>query len=124
GWYTDSPYYDYYSMWGFQMFGGVWSEFFGKKHYPELANQFLSNLRDLADYYPYMFDAEGRMIMYGRSVAYRMGVSSPLPLLANLEDKSGINFGWMRRIASGTVLQFLKHPDFMKDNLPTLGFYG
>ncbi|MCA5004819.1 DUF2264 domain-containing protein [Sphingobacterium bovistauri] len=124
GWYTDSPYYDYYSMWGFQMFGGLWSELFGKRHYPEMANQYLANLRDLGNIYPYMFDADGRMIMYGRSIAYRMGASSPLPLLAHLDDKKDINFGWMRRIVSGTVLQFLKHPDFMKDNLPTLGFYG
>jgi hypothetical protein len=30
----------------------------------------------------------------------------------------------MRRIASGTLLQFLENPDFLQDNVPTLGFYG
>ena len=124
GWYTDSPFYDYYSMWAFQMFGGLWSDMFGEKQYPQYAVQFMQNLRDLADTYPYMFDEQGKMIMYGRSIAYRMGASSPLPLLAHLKNKEGVNFGWMRRIASGTLLQFLQHPEFLKDGLPTLGFYG
>jgi hypothetical protein len=35
-----------------------------------------------------------------------------------------INYGWMRRIASSTMLQFLQHPDFLKDQVPSLGFYG
>ena len=26
GWYNDSPAYDYYSMWAFQMYGTIWSE--------------------------------------------------------------------------------------------------
>ena len=30
----------------------------------------------------------------------------------------------MRRIASATLLQFLQNPDFLEDNVPTLGFYG
>ena len=31
GWYNDSPAYDYYSMWAFQMYGPVWSEI-GRAH--------------------------------------------------------------------------------------------
>ncbi|MBD1422526.1 BNR-4 repeat-containing protein [Sphingobacterium chuzhouense] len=123
GWYSDSPYFDYYSMWAFQMYGSLWAKFYGDCMYPDFATQFKKNLRAVADNYPYMFSQNGEMIMWGRSIAYRMGAAAPFPLLGMLEDPS-INYGWMRRIASGTLLQFLQNPDVMEDNVPTLGFYG
>lgn len=123
GWYNDNPAYDYYSMWAFQMYGVVWAEFFGKKHFPEYAQKFMSHFKDMAGSYPYMFSQEGKMIMWGRSITYRFGAIAPFPLMGYLND-ANINYGWMRRIASGTLLQFLQHPDFLKDRVPTLGFYG
>lgn len=124
GWYNDSPYYDYYSMWAFQMYGTLWADMFGQKYYPDYARQFMQNLGDLVDTYPYMFGRDGKMIMWGRSIAYRMGAAAPFPLMGLLKDNSAVNYGWMRRIASGTLLQFLQHPEFLEDRLPTLGFYG
>lgn len=35
GWYNDNPAYDYYSMWAFQTYGILWSEFLGNRYYPE-----------------------------------------------------------------------------------------
>ncbi|WP_345947960.1 DUF2264 domain-containing protein [Mucilaginibacter sp. PAMB04274] len=123
GWYNDSPYYDYYSMWAFQMYGKIWSEYFGKKYYPAYAAQLDKNFDNLQDNYPYMFSKKGEMIMWGRSISYRMGAAVPFPLMGFTANPK-INYGWMRRIASGTILQFLKNPDFLKDDVPTLGFYG
>ena len=123
GWYNDNPAYDYYSMWAFQMYGMVWSEFFGKTHYPGYATKFISNFKDMANNYPYMFSRDGQMIMWGRSITYRFGAIVPFPLTGYLND-ANINYGWMRRIASGTLLQFLQNPEFLKDRVPTLGFYG
>lgn len=123
GWYNDSPAYDYYSMWAFQMYGSIWSEFFGKKYYPEIAAKFKSNFSDLKNNYPYLFSRDGEMIMWGRSISYRTGAVVPFPLMGFQNDPN-INYGWMRRISSGVIKQFLTHPDFMKDNVPTLGFYG
>ncbi|MFV5687116.1 DUF2264 domain-containing protein [Flavobacterium sp. ZT3R25] len=123
GWYNDNPAFDYYSMWAFQMYGMVWSEYIGKKYYPEFAVKFETNFKDLKDNYPYMFSRSGEMIMWGRSISYRIGSIIPFPLMGYEQDKD-INFGWMRRISSGVMKQFLEHPDFMKDNVPTLGFYG
>ncbi|WDF68261.1 DUF2264 domain-containing protein [Sphingobacterium oryzagri] len=122
GWYSDSPYYDYYSMWAFQMYGNLWTMFYGDR-YPTYATAFKQNLREMADNYPYMFSEKGEMIMWGRSISYRMGAAVPFPLLGTLEDPT-INYGWMRRIASGSLLQFLENPDFLSDGVPTLGFYG
>jgi len=123
GWYNDNPAYDYYSMWAFQMYGMVWSEYIGKKYYPKFAQQFLDNFKEVKDYYPYMFSRKGEMIMWGRSISYRYASIAPFPLMG-YENDSKTNYGWMRRIASGTLLQFLQNPDFLKDSVPTLGFYG
>jgi hypothetical protein len=61
--------------------------------------------------------------MWGRSITYRFAAVVPFPLMG-LQPEAGTNFGWMRRIASGALLQFLQRPDFLQDNIPTLGFYG
>ncbi|WP_435139173.1 DUF2264 domain-containing protein [Formosa sp. A9] len=123
GWYNDAPAYDYYSMWAFQLYGILWSEFYGNKYLPETAKAFTNNFADMADNYPYLFSENGEMIMYGRSISYRFASISPLPFLGTLKHKD-INYGWMRRIASGVLLQFLSQPDFLEDGVPTLGFYG
>ncbi|HJV77012.1 MAG TPA: DUF2264 domain-containing protein [Paludibacter sp.] len=123
GWYNDSPAYDYYSMWAFQMYGVLWTEYYGNKYYPEQAKKFMSYFSDLKSNYPYLFSRDGKMIMWGRSISYRYASVTPFPLMG-FENSTGTNYGWMRRIASGTLLQFFQHPDFMKDGVPTLGFYG
>ncbi|MGB8191419.1 MAG: DUF2264 domain-containing protein [Chitinophagaceae bacterium] len=123
GWYNDAPAYDYYSMWAFQMYGAVWAEFFGKKYYPQYAQRFMNNFKEVKNSYPYMFSRKGEMIMWGRSMSYRFASVIPFPLMG-LENDPSINYGWMRRISSGVLLQFLKNPDFLQDNIPTLGFYG
>lgn len=123
GWYNDNPAYDYYSMWAFQVYGMIWSEFFGKKHYPEYARQFRENFQPLKENYPLLFSRNGQMIMWGRSISYRFASVSPFPLVG-FENDPQTNYGWMRRISSGVMLQFLQHPNFMKDNVPCLGFYG
>ena len=122
GWYNDAPAYDYYSMWAFQMYGPIWAQLYGQ-FYPQYAEQFMANQHDLANNYPYMFSADGRMNMWGRSIPYRFASVIPLALLG-YENYSDVNYGWMRRIASSTLLQFLQNPNFLEDNVPTLGFYG
>lgn len=123
GWYNDSPAYDYYSMWAFQMYGMIWAHYYGEKFNPEAGRQFVSNFRDLVPNYPYMFAEDGKMNMYGRSITYRIAAAVPFPLMGWLNDPS-IDYGWMRRIASSTLLQFLENPALMEDRVPTLGFYG
>ncbi|MBH8558116.1 DUF2264 domain-containing protein [Hymenobacter negativus] len=123
GWYHDAPTFDYYSMWAFQMYGRLWSEYYGRAHYPEIAAQLTANFAPLKDNYPYQFGRDGSMIMWGRSITYRFAAVVPFPLMG-LHPEAGTNFGWMRRIASGALLQFLENPDFLQDNIPTLGFYG
>ncbi|MGI4738901.1 MAG: DUF2264 domain-containing protein [Janthinobacterium lividum] len=123
GWYDDAPSFDYYSMWAFQMYGRLWSEYYGRQHYPQVAAQLAANFAPLKDTYPYQFGRSGELIMWGRSITYRFAAVVPFPLMG-LQPEAGTNFGWMRRIASGALLQFLQNPDFLQDNIPNLGFYG
>lgn len=123
GWYNDSPAYDYYSMWAFQLYGVVWTEVFGNKYYPEIAKKLIDNFQDLNYNYPNLFSKNGKMTMYGRSISYRFGSVSPFPFMGEYGGNDA-NVGWLRNISSSTILQFLQHPEFLKDSVPTLGFYG
>jgi len=73
--------------------------------------------------YPLMFGRNGQMIMWGRSITYRFAAVSPFSLAGYMNDDS-VNYGHLRRIASGTLLQFLQNPNLLADGVPTLGFYG
>lgn len=123
GWYNDNPAYDYYSMWAYQLYGMLWVQWFGRAHHPELARQFESNFWDMRENYPHLFGRDGKMILWGRSNSYRFASAGPFPLMG-FENRADVNYGWMRRIASGVLLQFLTHPQFMAERVPTLGFYG
>ncbi len=124
GWYDDAPTFDYYSMWAFQMYGRLWSHYYGQAHYPQVAAQLAENFAPLPANYPYQFGRDGSMLMWGRSITYRFAAVVPFPLMGLAPAVPGTNFGWMRRIASGALLQFLQNPDFLQDNIPNLGFYG
>lgn len=123
GWYIDNSSYDYYSMWAYQMYGLLWSEYFGKENYPEYAKRFIDNFKEMTGTYPLMFGRNGQMIMWGRSITYRFAAVSPFSLAGYMNDDS-VNYGHLRRIASGTLLQFLQNPNLLADGVPTLGFYG
>ncbi len=123
GWYNDSPAYDYYSMWAFQMYAALWNDFYGYQNYPDIALKFERNFRDLEHNYPYLFAKDGRMVMWGRSISYRYAAATVFPLMGLVKDFNP-NWGWMRMIASSTLMQFFTHPDFMQEGVPTLGFYG
>ncbi|MCW3787015.1 DUF2264 domain-containing protein [Plebeiobacterium sediminum] len=123
GWYNDAPAYDYYSMWAFQLYSVLWSDVFGEKYYPEIAQKLIQNFQDLNYNYPNMFSEDGNMLMYGRSISYRFGSVAPFPFMGKHGGKD-VNLGWLRKISSSTMLQFLQHPEFLKDSVPTLGFYG
>lgn len=123
GWYHDNPAFDYYSMWGFQLYGMLWAHWFGHERYPGHAARFVANFWEMKDSYPLVFGRDGKMTLWGRSNAYRFASVSPFPLVG-LERRDDVNYGWIRRISSGVLLQFLTHPEFMDQRVPTLGFYG
>ena len=73
--------------------------------------------------YPDFFDRDGFTNMWGRSNVYRCAAASPLCENLTLQNSS-VNPGLARRIASGTLLQFITRDDFLNNGIPTMGFYG
>lgn len=122
GWYRDGQSFDYYSCWAFNVYAPIWNRWYGYENMPYIAKRFEENSNKLMESYPDFFDKDGFTTMWGRSCVYRCAATSPLSenLLLN---NSNVNAGLARRIASGTLLQFLSRDDFLKDGIPTMGFY-
>lgn len=123
GWYRDGHSFDYYSCWAFNVYGPIWNQWYGYENEPYIAEKFQENSNKLMETYPDFFDRDGFTNMWGRSNVYRNAATSPFEgnLLLN---KSNINGGLARRIASGSLMQFFSRDDFLYQGVPTMGFYG
>jgi hypothetical protein len=123
GWYRDGTLFDYYSVWAFQFYAPLWAHTTGYRSMPEMAAAIERSAKTLLRTYDRIFDRQGHQIMWGRSNIYRFAASAPFGsafLLRNPEIRPGL----ARRVMSGNLLQFLGHPDFWRDGLPSIGFYG
>ncbi|MCR4896562.1 MAG: DUF2264 domain-containing protein [Lachnospiraceae bacterium] len=133
GWYRDGQSFDYYSCWAFNVYAPLWNLWYGYEKAPGIAARFEEQLHQLMQTYPDFFDAEGRTQMWGRSNIYRCASVSPFAAWAMLCARRGIrddasdpafDFGNLRRICSGSLMQFFSREDFAKDGVPSMGFYG
>jgi len=123
GWYRDGHSFDYYSCWAFNVYAPIWNNWYGYEHEPYIANRFEENSNKLMESYGDFFDRDGFTNMWGRSNVYRNAATSPFDgnfMLTNPAADPGL----ARRIASGSLLQFLTRDDFLYDGIPTMGFYG
>lgn len=80
GWYSDSltlPIFDYYNFWTFASHLLQWNEIIGKR-YPEISRRFAARLRLFLEKAPYFFAADGRHVLFGRSLIYRWALLLPL----------------------------------------------
>ena len=123
GWYRDGQSFDYYSCWAFNIYAPIWNEWYGYEHEPYLAKRFEECSNQLMKTYPDFFDRDGNTNMWGRSCIYRNGATGPLSANFLLHDAKA-DPGRARRIASGSLLQFLTRDDFLYEGVPTLGFYA
>lgn len=122
GWYRDGQSFDYYSCWAFNLYTPIWNSWYGYENEPYLAKRFEECANQLMKTYPDFFDRDGYTNMWGRSCIYRNGATSPLSANFLLENNAA-DPGRARRIASGSLLQFLTRDDFLYQGVPTLGFY-
>ena len=122
GWYRDGHSFDYYSCWAFNMYAPLWNLWYGYEKMPYAAAQFEAHSNELMKTYGDFFDRDGWTNMWGRSNVYRFAAVSAFD--GNLLMPEGkADPGRARRIASGSLLQFLGREDFLRDGIPTLGFY-
>lgn len=123
GWYRDGHSFDYYSCWAFNVYAPLWNLWYGYDHEPYIAKKFEENSNKLMETYADFFDQDGFTNMWGRSNIYRNASTSAFDGNMFLKE-SRVNHGLARRIASGSLLQFLTREDFRYKGVPTLGFYG
>lgn len=123
GWYRDGQCFDYYSTWAFNLYAPIWNIWYGYDNEPYIARQFEKHSNSLMKTYPEFFDRDGYTNMWGRSCIYRNAATSAFAGNLLLE-KSTMSPGLARRIASGSLMQFMEREDFLYKGVPTLGFYG
>ncbi|SFR88431.1 DUF2264 domain-containing protein [Anaeromicropila populeti] len=123
GWYRDGHSFDYYSCWAFNVYAPIWNVWYGYEKEPYIAKKFEEYSNELIKTYGDFFDQDGFTTMWGRSNIYRNAATSPFDANMLLKE-SKANPGLSRRIASGSLLQFLTREDFLFQGVPTLGFYG
>ena len=123
GWYRDGQNFDYYSCWAFNVYTAFWCNWYGYEHEPYIAGKYEQNSNELMATYADFFDKDGFTNMWGRSNVYRNAATSAFD--GNMMFKnSAADPGLARRIASGSLLQFMTRDDFLYDGVPTMGFYG
>lgn len=123
GWYRDGHSFDYYSCWAFNMYGPLWSLWYGYEHEPQVARRFEEYSNKLMETYADFFDRDGHINMWGRSNIYRNASTSAFSANFFLKHPK-MDPGLARRIVSGSLMQFLGREDFLYKGVPTLGFYG
>lgn len=123
GWYRDGHSFDYYSCWAFNVYTPIWNSWYGYEKEPYLAQKFEENSNKLMETYGDYFDKDGFTNMWGRSNVYRNAATSPFNANMLLKNSTA-DPGLARRIASGSLLQFLTREDFLFKGVPTMGFYG
>ena len=123
GWYRDGQCFDYYSCWAFNVYAPLWNLWYGYENEPVLARKFEENSNRLMETYGDFFDEEGYTNMWGRSNIYRNAATSAFSGNLCLRH-SAADHGLARRIASGSLMQFLGREDFLARGIPSLGFYG
>ena len=106
GWYRDGQSFDYYSCWAFNLYAPIWNNWYGYENEPYLARRFEECSNQLMKTYPDFFDRDGYTNMWGRSSIYRNGATSPRAANFLLQNPTA-DPGNARRIASGSLLQFL-----------------
>ena len=123
GWYRDGHSFDYYSCWAFHVYAPLWNLWYGYEQEPQVAKCFEEYSNKLMETYPDFFDRDGFTNMWGRSNIYRNAATSAFDGNFFLRNPA-MDPGLARRIASGSLMQFLGREDFLYKGVPTLGFYG
>ena len=122
GWYRDGHSFDYYSCWAFQFYAPLWNVWYGYENMPYVAQKFEQYSNELMKSYPDFFDRDGFTNMWGRSCIYRFASVSAFDGNMLLRNPT-VDYGLARRIAAGSLLQFLTRDDFLEGGVPSLGFY-
>ena len=119
GWFSDGPYnvYDYYNAWGIH-----YSLFWLNQISPEFDPEFIrSTLNRFLKNYIFFITPEGFPIL-GRSICYRMAVSTPI-IAGFIQNPPTIEAGLARRALDATWTHFISKGAVAQGKI-TQGYFG
>ena len=123
GWYLEQN-YNYYTISMYGVYETVWARAFGDEYWPEMADVYEQNTRELMRSFLHLFARNGYINMWSRSICYRLWVAGGFPVAFMLKEPQPLDPGFSRRLCSGSILQFITRDDFYENDIPSLGFYG
>jgi len=123
GWFRDGDRFDYYSAWSLQFYPVFWALWDGDSD-PALRDEFYERNDQFLESFAHIFSRRGEIPLWGRSPIYRFAAAAPFPVAFLRPSAPAIDPGFARRLSSGCLLQFTKHPGFLRRGLPSLGFQG
>jgi hypothetical protein len=124
GWFLDGSNcaFDYYNLWGFQLFNQVlykydpkWRKQFGDRIEKTTA-EFMKTL-------PWLFGRDGGPIPFGRSLSYRFAGNAAIAWSV-INGMCTLPPGQARRIASGSLKYFWEHGCLGENHLLNIGYWG
>lgn len=121
GWSRDLDKFDYYAAWSLQFYPVFWSLWDGASD-PGLRDEFGERNDRFLESFVHLFSRRGELPLWGRSPIYRFGAAAPLAASFLRTDAPSIDPGFARRLASGSLRQFVDQPGFLKEGIPTLGW--
>lgn len=122
GWFHDNGSLDFYAGFIQQTLPLFWAEWDGAAH-PALRDEVLKRHTAFLGTYPHVFSREGRMPRWGRSLTYRFASAAPLALAFFRPDTPRLDAGFARKMATGTLNQFLGREGVVRQGILSLGFY-
>ncbi len=123
GWYLEQT-YNYYTISLFVVYCTIWCRTFGDEYYPDIARVIERSSVEAMKTYTRFFARDGFVNMWSRSICYRTWISGGFGVSFMFKEGSPLDPGFARRLCSGSLLQFVQHPDFFHNSVPSLGFYG
>jgi hypothetical protein len=123
GWYRDLDRFDFYSSWALQFYPIFWLRWDGAAH-PDVRDRLLQHNDAFMESFPHIYSRRGLMPLWGRSICYRFAAASSLAAAFLRPTPSALDPGFARMLCSGNLLQFTRHPEFMRDGIIPLGFHG
>jgi len=124
GWYKDGVFgrFDFYVSWSHHVYPLLWTYLAENTRFydPERTARFKERSELFFDYYTHMFDLDGGVPAYGRSLSYRFAVSSYFAAVAFAECK--IDMGLARRIIMKNVSYFMDNMILPDDGVLPAGY--
>lgn len=123
GWSRDLDKFDYYAAWSLQFYPIFWLRWDGDSR-PDMRDKLLARNDEFLESFPHVLSRRGELPRWGRSPIYRFGAVAPLMAAFLRPRPPTIDPGFARRLSSGALLQFVRHPGFLDRGLPSLGWLG